>query len=263
MAENRRNHYRILQVQPEAPPEVIKASWRALMHATRAHPDLGGDPRAAALINEAYAVLSDPDRRRAYDARLAADRSRAGARPGAGAGGGPAGRAEPPRTAGGGPAADPRPRPGAAPRFDPACWLADRCCPLCRAALPGALRPDSRCVRCDAPLAPATGVRAGERELFGRRGSTRRARGDAATLRGEPGGAGAAARLVDLSVGGAALASAAPFPGGTALRVTTATLDAVARVVACHAVGGHWRLRVQWLTARPLAAAGVFLRATA
>ena len=39
--ENRRNYYRILQVQPDAPVEVIKASYRALMRELRLHPDLG------------------------------------------------------------------------------------------------------------------------------------------------------------------------------------------------------------------------------
>lgn len=31
------------------------------------HPDLGGDPRRAQLINEAYEVLRDPSKRRLYD----------------------------------------------------------------------------------------------------------------------------------------------------------------------------------------------------
>ena len=70
MSRERRNLYRILHVQPEAPPEVIKAAWRALMSTLRAHPDLGGDPQVAARLNAAYEVLSDPERRRAYDQSL-------------------------------------------------------------------------------------------------------------------------------------------------------------------------------------------------
>jgi hypothetical protein len=66
----RRNLYRILHVQPEAPLAVIKASYRALMSSLRAHPDLGGDTARAAEINAAYAVLRDPDRRAAYDQSL-------------------------------------------------------------------------------------------------------------------------------------------------------------------------------------------------
>lgn len=34
------------------------------------HPDLGGDSRTAALLNGAYAVLKDPEKRELYDARL-------------------------------------------------------------------------------------------------------------------------------------------------------------------------------------------------
>lgn len=40
----RRSHYRLLYVQQEAPVEVIKAAYRALMATLRAHPDLAGDP---------------------------------------------------------------------------------------------------------------------------------------------------------------------------------------------------------------------------
>src|SRR5262245_32346388 len=65
--ENRRNYYRILQVQPGAPVEIIRASYRTLMQRLKAHPDLGGDHRTAALINEAYAVLTNPEKRAAYD----------------------------------------------------------------------------------------------------------------------------------------------------------------------------------------------------
>ena len=65
--ENRRNLYRILHVQPDAPDEIIQSSYRTLMMKLRMHPDLGGDHYTATLINEAYAVLSDPARRAAYD----------------------------------------------------------------------------------------------------------------------------------------------------------------------------------------------------
>ena len=66
--QNRRNFYRVLQVQPDAPYEIIKASYRTLMQKLKAHPDLGGDKWNAAVINEAYAVLSDCEKRAKYDA---------------------------------------------------------------------------------------------------------------------------------------------------------------------------------------------------
>ncbi|MGI9625647.1 MAG: J domain-containing protein [Longimicrobiales bacterium] len=68
--ENRRHYYRILRVQPDAPLEVIKSSYRTLMTKLRLHPDLGGNHADAILINEAYEVLTDPARRAAYDREL-------------------------------------------------------------------------------------------------------------------------------------------------------------------------------------------------
>ncbi|MDJ0916941.1 MAG: J domain-containing protein [Woeseiaceae bacterium] len=62
------DYYEILHVHPEAPEAVIRASYRALMQKLKMHPDLGGDAEIAARINEAYAVLTDIERRAAYDA---------------------------------------------------------------------------------------------------------------------------------------------------------------------------------------------------
>jgi len=62
--KNRRNYYRILHIQPDAPVEIIKASYRTLMQKLAQHPDLGGDHWNSALINEAKAVLTDPAERR-------------------------------------------------------------------------------------------------------------------------------------------------------------------------------------------------------
>jgi hypothetical protein len=246
MTTDRRNHYRVLHVQPEAPPEVIKASWRALMGSARLHPDLGGDHAAAARINEAYRVLADPERRRAYDRLLDVTRLRS--------------------TTAGGPveagAAASVARPGPR-RVDPAAWRSDRCCPMCRSALPAALRADTRCARCDAPLAPVAHPGASERELFGRRAVARRSRSDGATVFDSATGPGIDARLVDLSTGGAGLVCAAALPPGAAIRVVTPTLDAVARVVACSRLPDCWRARLQWLTARPLGSRGVYVSVSA
>lgn len=58
--------YRVLQVDAAAEEYVIQAAYRAL--ARRFHPD--GDapnPTRMAELNAAYAILRDPERRRAYD----------------------------------------------------------------------------------------------------------------------------------------------------------------------------------------------------
>src|SRR5438874_3612824 len=64
--------YRTLSVEPQADPEAIRAAYRRMARVY--HPDLTTDPSAAErmrVINAAYAVLSDPRRRAAYDARRA------------------------------------------------------------------------------------------------------------------------------------------------------------------------------------------------
>ncbi len=65
--KNRPNYYQILHVQPDAPREIIRSSYRTMMQRMRMHPDLGGDGKSAAAINEAYAILADAGDRAAYD----------------------------------------------------------------------------------------------------------------------------------------------------------------------------------------------------
>jgi hypothetical protein len=61
------DYYRLLHVDPSAPPAVIRAAYRALLVAVGKHPDRGGDAAETRLIIEAYQTLIDPDRRRLYD----------------------------------------------------------------------------------------------------------------------------------------------------------------------------------------------------
>jgi DnaJ-class molecular chaperone len=66
------NHYDNLKVARDAPPEVIKAAYRALSQ--KHHPDRAPGPdahRIMSIINTSYAVLIDPERRRAHDLWLA------------------------------------------------------------------------------------------------------------------------------------------------------------------------------------------------
>jgi curved DNA-binding protein CbpA len=60
--------YKVLQVDSEADPEVIQAAYRRL--AQKYHPDLARDPDAArrmVAINDAWAILRDPESRAALD----------------------------------------------------------------------------------------------------------------------------------------------------------------------------------------------------
>lgn len=66
------NHYELLGVDRHASPDIIKAAYR--VQAKKYHPDLtANDPRSQLQmqrVNEAYAVLSDPQKRRNYDLSL-------------------------------------------------------------------------------------------------------------------------------------------------------------------------------------------------
>lgn len=68
--KNKRNYYRVLFVQPDAPMEIIQASYRTIMQKLKAHPDLGGDTWNASVINEAYQILTNHEKRVHYDATL-------------------------------------------------------------------------------------------------------------------------------------------------------------------------------------------------
>src|SRR5215467_8690743 len=58
------DYYRILLVAPEAPGAIIETSYRTLKQRLRARP---GSIADEALLDEAYRVLSDPERRAAFD----------------------------------------------------------------------------------------------------------------------------------------------------------------------------------------------------
>lgn len=61
-----RDYYEVLQLHPNAEPEVIESAFRRL--ALKYHPDKGGSNERMAELNRAYAVLSNPEQRGAYDA---------------------------------------------------------------------------------------------------------------------------------------------------------------------------------------------------
>ncbi len=64
--------YEVLEVSPRASSHVIKAAYRCL--AQHHHPDKNAGDRVAnerlVRINQAYVVLSDPQRRQCYDRTL-------------------------------------------------------------------------------------------------------------------------------------------------------------------------------------------------
>src|ERR1700693_1705708 len=59
------NLYKILGIKNTATLEQIKKAHRKKVK--KHHPDIGGDPEIFRQIQEAYDILSDPEKRRAYD----------------------------------------------------------------------------------------------------------------------------------------------------------------------------------------------------
>lgn len=243
---NRRNHYRLLHVQPEAPLEVIRASYRTLM--MRLHPDKGGDAQQAALINEAYAVLSDPEQRAAYDRQLRQRVRPEAMRRGTGMAGSPAVAAAH-RYAD--VAQDLSPHAGGTTRLN---------CAFCGAGHPGPHGEAPTCRLCGAPLTP---VKMLVVPNFGgsglnRRGSTRRGRQhEAVAYWGSP-PQRHVVRWRDLSASGLSLWTPTPLGIGQRLHLVDQDIQTVAEVVSCDAREQGCLVRAKLLTLKPTRRAGVF-----
>lgn len=229
MAEERRNLYRILYVQPEAPAELIAAAYRCLMTKLRHHPDLGGDHDTAVRINQAYAVLSDPQQRMAYDERRRKRRPT-------------------PSAAG---VCEPRPPPQSL-----------HACPFCGLAIPRRLEADSRCQRCESPLASIAYNFRATRELFGRRSAPRVDKNCAIILRTSPSATPVAAVLRDLSLTGISLLTRADVRRQATIRIEAPGVEAVAHVIKVQTREGASLVRACLLTALYSRKSGVFVSET-
>lgn len=231
MPQERRNLYRILYVQPESPQEIIAAAYRCLMTKLRRHPDLGGDHETAVLINHAYAVLSDPALRKAYDeTRRKRQQSSATTRFSTGS--------------------DP-----ASPRL--------RSCPFCGLPVPLKVGADTRCQRCDSPLAPIAYDFRATRELFGRRSAPRVDKSCGVILQTCQAATPVAAVLHDLSLTGISVLTDAAVRAGDNIRIEAPGMESVAHVVKVQTRGGTTLVRACLLTALYNRNCGVFVSETA
>jgi len=268
---NRRNYYRILLVQPDAPAEVIEASYKTLMHRLRKHPDLGGDHWNAAVINEAFATLRDPVRRERYDQTLPAQAQFR--RPESAPGDEPVPAPEPepdtppasPPATGGVPAAYrvavERDSPTAVDRVMPA-PVAETVppltpmilCPFCqtRHSVKAAELPEARCAKCRSPLhavplldAPGGSTAKRALERLDRRIPVHV---DVAS----PAPASLEAWSEDLSVHGIGLLLPVRLPIGARIRILCEFCDAVGDVTFVREQANQgqaaWRAGVRFLT---------------
>jgi curved DNA-binding protein CbpA len=204
--KNRRNYYRLLQVQPDAPFEVIRASYRALMRELGQHPDLGGSSSTAALLNEAYQVLSDPQRRASYDRELFQKYTKSTSSTGR---------------------SDKRP-------------ASSLSCPLCRQALGREPRPGERCSTCQAPLPSSEEWEAQKED----RRAIERAQLDKRILYYSkwPGKA-REAQMINFSAKGMKLLCPESLPPGTVLKIENPHFTATSTVThVCEKIVGKKRL---------------------
>ncbi|WP_372717022.1 DnaJ domain-containing protein [Immundisolibacter sp.] len=237
---NRRNYYRILHVQPDAPAAVIRMAYRTLMQKLRLHPDLGGDGATASLINEAYAVLSDSQRRADYDAQNTARPAR-----------------DVPQSAEESTVMSQTSANAAlAPRGDP------MHCAFCGATalLPTQDTASARCASCRSPLAPPPR----DSHLAARRAFDRQPLAGSMEyfVRGSAHGPRPAA-LRDFSPGGVLVTTPEQLPSGSVLAVKSPLFDAVVRVVSCEeGAPGEvhaWHMRLEFLTLALNAPTGSFV----
>ncbi len=253
---NQRNYYRILHVQPDAPLQIITSSYRTLMQKLKQHPDLGGEHAHAALINEAYAVLTDPVKRAAYDQTLAKTQTmptgsnhsataRTGAAPG------------PDKVA---PA--PRHRQGSSYT-----QTVHGQCAFCK--LPYQISHDAEadpiCAACASPLLMTKALQHGPNS---KRAERRIAREQAIVYFTDwPQQVGTRARIKDLSPHGMLIHTDRPLAEGQIIKAGSELLSTVARVVNCRPLSGevpkNYGIGVEFITLLLRQAHGTFFSADA
>jgi hypothetical protein len=235
--DNRRNYYRILHVQPDAPTEIIRMSYLTLMQRLKKHPDLGGDHAQAILINEAFATLIDPEKRAVYDRTLARERAMPGYR------------------------SDPSHRDDGKRPVPPADLSDPHSCAFCgtRFHPRETARADALCSFCDSPLCPAARH---EHEAATRRAISRVPRRlPVAFYLSWPQHPGFSAMTLDVSISGMRLTTPLDLVPNERLKIDCDFCSAVAVVRHAHASGndGLWEVGVEFLTLLIKPARGVFV----
>jgi hypothetical protein len=233
-----RDYYRILRVSPDAPAAIVHSSYRTLLQRLRTQSDDGADTAASeALLTEAYAVLSDPERRAAHDLAR-------------------------------GLAASPEDYSATAVLDPDAERFAAHRCLFCGNphGIERALDRDDDCGTCGGPLFPADRHRL---EYSGQRMLKRIPKRRAIDLyvswpQSEP----FTAEMRDLSLNGMQIAARAPLQPNQIVKIDCPTCAAIARVAHCTreragSDGEHWLVGVEFLTLRFRSSRGSFVSARA
>lgn len=210
--KNRRNYYRILHVQPDAPLEIIKASYRTLMQKLGQHPDVGGSDEKAALINYAYGVLSDPKKRKIYDDQYFANSANNLGTPDQRASNEGTNKRKPEYK-------DKVPDPNSSS------------CLFCNTSISFTVSPETKCPNCHSPLHPVTRF---ELEKFSQRKVRRIITGGEITFFTTWPQPGLRAQVIDLSPTGMRFAANESLSTGTKIKISGERLESVAKVVNCH-----------------------------
>lgn len=244
--KNRRNYYRILHVQPDAPEDIIRASYRTLMQKLKMHPDLGGDEWNAALLNEAYAVLCDRAKRAAYDAEFRTRANRDTTRGGASDSNksGQHSRSKNPESRG---------------RHE-----TERC-PFCGTRRPTGLQygNQSHCSRCASPLKTASAIEIADNSHRALARMAHRAPLEFFTAAENP--VGHRGSIEDLSPKGLQFLTAKRLGKNQVIKIVCATLSATARVTHCRysEADGSFKVGVEFLTLQFSEQRGTFISESA
>ncbi len=237
MQDDNRDYYKVLHVSRDAPAEIIRSSYRMLMQRLKNHPDLGGDPATAARINEAYAVLRNPERRAAYDAKLDLVAQIAAGMPD-----------------------DSTPTPAAKARriLDP-----DRECVFCETPHDhGKVAEDSTgCRTCGSPLSAAKDHRSG---LHGKRAIERVGKKQKVMFYTHwPQRRGFHGHTEDLSLNGLRLATRKELIEGQRIKIVSNVVEAVGHVTHCIQERRGWAMHcvagVSFITLRFVSSVGAFV----
>jgi curved DNA-binding protein CbpA len=229
------DYYRILHVQPDAPASIIHASYRALQQRLQSSATFAGEANAE-LIDEAYAVLGDTQRRTIYDQQR---------------------RAAPP------PTAPSRSAPTADDTLSDES-LAARICLFCGSPhqLARSLDPDDECGHCASPLYPAERHRldySGQRMLH-RVPKQRRIDVYVTWPQPHP----HSAEMRDLSLNGMLFVAGVRFQENQIVKIDCQELRALARVAHTARDAGPvelWSTGVEFLTLRFRQIRGSFVSA--